>query len=129
MRGSGRWGVRVPVLPSVEVQQRVAAHTDAQRLDRDHFVRRDVAEVHVGAELLDEPGLLLLDRRLEEGGISPDAEDGFPVGGLKGTGEQVWHRLRSVDMNHLPAGFILDPPSTHSISSHEDSPGIPQVGQ
>ncbi len=69
------------------------------------------------------------DRRLEEGGISPDAEDGFPVGGLKGTGEQVWHRLRSVDMNHLPAGFILDPPSTHSISSHEDSPGIPQVGQ
>ena len=36
---------------SVEVQQRVAAHAHAERLDRDHFFGRDVAEVHVGPEL------------------------------------------------------------------------------
>src|SRR4029078_13335450 len=37
--------------------QRVATQPAPERLERDHLVRRNVAEVHGGAELLDEPGL------------------------------------------------------------------------
>src|SRR5438128_12035412 len=44
--------------------QRVAAQAEAERLERDHFLRRDVPEVHLGAEVLDEPRLRLLRRRL-----------------------------------------------------------------
>src|SRR5690349_19872698 len=46
--------------------ERVAAQPEPQRLERDHLVGRDVAEVDVRAELLHEPGLRLLRRRLEE---------------------------------------------------------------
>src|SRR5438552_12580942 len=46
--------------------QRVAAQPEAQRLERDHLVGRDVAEVDVRAEVLDEPGLALLRRRLPD---------------------------------------------------------------
>src|SRR3954454_19931078 len=45
---------------------RVAAQPEAERLERDHFLRRDVAEVHVRAELLHEPRLARLGRRLED---------------------------------------------------------------
>src|SRR5690348_153686 len=44
--------------------ERVAAEPEAERLERDHLVGRDVAEVHVGAEVLDEPRLRRLGRRL-----------------------------------------------------------------
>src|SRR5579871_5979651 len=40
--------------------ERVGAEPEAERLERDHLVGRDVPEVHVGAELLDEPGLARL---------------------------------------------------------------------
>src|SRR6266545_1924315 len=46
--------------------QRVAAQTEAQRLERDHLVGRDVAEVDVRPEVLDEPGLRGLGRRLPD---------------------------------------------------------------
>src|SRR5215204_7777539 len=46
--------------------QRVGAETAAERFERDHFVRRDVPEVHVSPEVLDEPGLRGLGRRLED---------------------------------------------------------------
>src|SRR5690242_8192109 len=46
--------------------QRVAAQAEAQRLERDHLVGRDVAEVHVRAELPDEPGLRSLGGRFED---------------------------------------------------------------
>src|SRR5213596_3331099 len=46
--------------------QRVAAQPETQRLERDHLVGRDVAEVDVRAEMLDEPGLALLRRRLPD---------------------------------------------------------------
>src|ERR1044071_3737229 len=46
--------------------QRVAAQAEAERLERDHLVRRDVAEVDVRAEVLDEPGLALLRGRLPD---------------------------------------------------------------
>src|SRR3954453_12984362 len=46
--------------------QRVPAQPEPERLERDHLVGRDVAEVDRGAELLDEPGLRRLRRRLED---------------------------------------------------------------
>src|SRR5712691_7834865 len=46
--------------------QGVAAEAAAERLERDDLVRRDVAEVDGRAELLDEPGLRGLRRRLED---------------------------------------------------------------
>src|SRR5439155_20417022 len=49
--------------------QRVAAQAETQRLERDHLVGRDVAEVDVRAEMLDEPGLALLRRRLPDQGL------------------------------------------------------------
>src|SRR5580765_6733102 len=54
--------------------QRVAAQPEAQGLERDHLVGRDVAEVDVRAEMLDEPRLALLrgrlpDQRLEGDGV------------------------------------------------------------
>src|SRR5262249_6423829 len=49
--------------------QRVAAQPEAQRLERDHLVGRDVPEVDVRAEMLDEPGLALLRRRLPDQGF------------------------------------------------------------
>ena len=58
----------------MEVQERVPAQPEAQGLDRDHLVGRDVAEVHVAAEVLDEPHLLLLAGRLEQ---QPAAVDGL----------------------------------------------------
>src|ERR1700758_5707383 len=52
--------------------QRVAAQAEAQRLERDHLVGRDVAEVDVRAEVADEPGLALLRRRLPDQGLEGD---------------------------------------------------------
>src|SRR5262245_54753645 len=46
--------------------ERVAAKAVAQRRERDHLVGRDVAEVDRRAELLDEPRLRRLRRRLED---------------------------------------------------------------
>src|SRR3954470_1313949 len=46
--------------------ERVGPQPEAQRLERDHFLRRDVAEVDPRPELLHEPGLAGLRRRLEE---------------------------------------------------------------
>src|SRR5581483_4778793 len=44
----------------------VATQPEAERLERDHLVGRDVAEVDVRAEVFDEPGLALLRRRLPD---------------------------------------------------------------
>src|SRR6266540_2294622 len=44
--------------------ERVAAQPEPQRLERDDFLRWDVPEVHVRPEVLDEPRLRLLRRRL-----------------------------------------------------------------
>src|SRR4051812_35860641 len=46
--------------------QRVAAQAEAQRLERDHFLRRDVPEIDLGAEVLDEPRLRALRRRFPD---------------------------------------------------------------
>ena len=56
----------VPRLDVEDVCHGVGAEPDADRLEGDHVGGRDVAEVHVAAEVLHEPGLLLLLRRLEE---------------------------------------------------------------
>src|SRR5690242_2255853 len=49
-----------------DLLQRVAAEPKPQRLERDDLLGRDVPQVHVRAELLDEPGLRGLLRRLED---------------------------------------------------------------
>src|SRR5205823_9376376 len=46
--------------------ERVAAQPEPQCLERDHLVRGDVPEIDRGSELLDEPGLRALHRRLEQ---------------------------------------------------------------
>src|SRR5438094_26770 len=49
-----------------DLLQRVAAQAEAQGLQRDDLLGRDVPEVHVRPELLDEPGLRGLRGRLED---------------------------------------------------------------
>src|SRR5215210_1384029 len=44
----------------------VAAQAEPKRLERDDLVGRDVAQVHLGPELGDEPGLRGFRRRLED---------------------------------------------------------------
>src|SRR5207342_2451076 len=52
--------------------QRVGAEAEAERLERDHLVGRDVAEVHLGPEVADEPGLRGLRRRLPDEVVEGD---------------------------------------------------------
>src|SRR5215467_4366182 len=59
--GSCRLGVA-----KQDLLEGVAAQAEPQRLERDDFLRRDVPEVHVRAEVADEPGLRGLRRRLED---------------------------------------------------------------
>ena len=46
-----------------EMQEGIAAKAEADRLQRNHFVGRDVSEIDIGAEKFDEPYLLRLLRR------------------------------------------------------------------
>ena len=69
--GRGDWQHRAHALGVGQVSEeqvghRVGAQPQPQRLERDDLVGRDVAEVDLGAEMADEPGLLILLRRLEE---------------------------------------------------------------
>src|SRR5579862_6837178 len=60
--GSG--SVNVLAVREQHLLQRVAAQTEPERLERDDLVGRDVSEVDIGPEVLDEPGLRGLGRRL-----------------------------------------------------------------
>src|SRR5438132_3766073 len=60
---SGSWSAGA--VAKQHLLQRVAAQAQPQSRERDHLVRRDVPEVDRGAELLDEPHLGGLRRRLE----------------------------------------------------------------
>ena len=51
----------------------VGAQPQAQRLERHHFLDRDVGEVDVGAERADQPRLLVLAGRLEQDPVDPAA--------------------------------------------------------
>src|SRR5207253_7935281 len=66
-------GVQTCALPIF--LQRVAAQPEAERLERDHLVGRDVPEIDGGAEPLDEPRLRGLRRRLEEDVLDPRSEE------------------------------------------------------
>src|SRR5262245_844277 len=59
---SGRGGA----LCKQDLLQRVAPEPEPKRLERDHLVGRDVAEIDTGSELLHEPRLRALRRRLED---------------------------------------------------------------
>src|SRR5262249_61934651 len=54
-------------------EKRVGAQALADSLHRDDVLGRDVAQVHVGAEVLDEPHLLWLARRLQDDAAGVDA--------------------------------------------------------
>src|SRR5262245_40026566 len=55
-----------------DLLQGVAAEPEAQRLERDDLFRRDVAEVHLGPEVLHEPRLRTLRRRLPDEVVEAD---------------------------------------------------------
>src|SRR5579859_3022584 len=57
---------RCRLVAKQDLLQCVAAQAEAERLERDHLVGRDVPEVDVRAEVLDEPRLRALRRRLED---------------------------------------------------------------
>src|SRR6266498_6035311 len=61
---SGSWSAGA--IAKQHLLERVAPEAEAERLERDHFVGRDVPEVDRRPELLDEPGLGGLRRRLED---------------------------------------------------------------
>src|SRR5262245_38731881 len=65
--GSCRLGVA-----KQDLLEGVAAQAEPQRLERDDLVGRDVAEVHVRAEVLHEPRLRRLRRRLEDQVVDRD---------------------------------------------------------
>src|SRR5262249_61877361 len=65
---SSRWRRMTIVIE----EQGVGAQTLADGLDRDDVLGWDVAQVHVRAELLDEPDLLWLARRLEDDAAGVD---------------------------------------------------------
>src|SRR5207248_92447 len=52
--------------------QGVAAQAEPERLEGDDLLGRDVAEVHAGAEMLDEPRLRRLGRRLPDEVVEVD---------------------------------------------------------
>src|SRR3972149_11914211 len=64
VRGSSCFRLRVAVPP--READRVGAQPEAERLDADHVLQRDVPYVHVVAEPVEEPRLLVLPRRLED---------------------------------------------------------------
>src|SRR3954447_11813794 len=66
--GSGSGGA----VAKQHLLQCVAPQPEAERRERDHLVGRDVPEVDRRAELLDEPHLSSLRRRLEDHVVRPD---------------------------------------------------------
>src|SRR5215475_5160898 len=60
---SGSWG---RLATEQHLPERVAPEPETERLERDHLVGRDVPDVDVGAEVLDEPGLARLGGGLED---------------------------------------------------------------
>src|SRR5215210_9002120 len=67
-------------LAKMHLLQRVRAEAAAERLDRDRLLGRDVPEVDIRPELLDEPHLRRLGRRLEDevaqaGRLGDDRDD------------------------------------------------------
>src|SRR5438552_5068678 len=65
---SGSWSR----LATEHLLQRVAAQPEPERLERDDFVRRDVAEVDARSEVADEPRLRRLRRRLPDEVVEVD---------------------------------------------------------
>src|SRR5947199_2008374 len=66
MASKSRSGSAGAVATEQHLLQGVPTQAEAERLERDHLVGRDVPEVHGRAELLHEPGLGRLRRRLED---------------------------------------------------------------
>src|SRR5918997_4344743 len=95
--------------------QRVRAQPTAERLERDHLVRRDVPEVDGRPELLHEPGLRRLRGGLEDQVVGPDVVDDLvyePGPHLAGRAEDPGRPALASLRDHLPGAgveLLLDP--------------------
>src|SRR5437879_6239444 len=106
----------------------VAAQAEPERLERDDFVGRDVAQVDLRAEVLDEPGLRGLRRRLPDQVVEVDRvrdlvdEPGAHLaGGPEDPGGAALARLG----DHLPGAcreLLLDP--LDPLVGREDDLGV-----
>src|SRR5918994_6693152 len=65
-------GSRRGLVRQQDLLERVAAQAEAQRLERDHFLRPDVAQIDLGTEVLDEPRLRALRGRLPDQVVEVD---------------------------------------------------------
>src|ERR671924_724635 len=63
---SGSWGGLLDASAKEHLLQRVAAEPEPERLERDDLLGRDVPEVDLGPEVLDEPRLRALRRRFPD---------------------------------------------------------------
>src|SRR5438094_3332395 len=110
---SGSWSAGA--VAKQHLLERVAAQAEPQRLERDHFFGRDVAEVDRGPERLDEPRLGGLRRRLEDDVHRTDSHRDLTdqlrphaAGGVEDPGGTAFPRLG----DHLPGPrvqFLLKP--------------------
>src|ERR1700759_5482244 len=69
----GRSAIARTVVAEREAFDGVRAQAEAQRLEREHVIRRDVAEVALCAEARQQPHLLRAQRRLEDEPIGIDS--------------------------------------------------------
>src|SRR3954447_15493307 len=124
MRSKSSSGSCGAVATEKHLLQRVAAETEPEGVERDHLVGRDVAEIHLGAELLDEPRLRRLCGRFPDEIVEVDRvrnlgdEAGAHLAGrMKHAGGAALARL----CDHLPGAGVtlfLDPRNPLVRSKH-----------
>src|SRR5947207_2618588 len=95
--------------------QRVAAEAEPERLQRDDLLGRDVPEVDLGAEALDEPRLRGLRGRLEDDVLESDGVGDLAdqlrahaAGGVEDAGGAALARLRD-DLPRTGVELLLKP--------------------
>src|SRR4051812_13050538 len=118
-----------------DLLERVAAQAEPEGLERDHLVRRDVAEVDGRAEMLDEPRLARLRRRLPDDVVEVelvrdlvDPARAHVAALAEDPGRAALPRLR----DHLPGTrLLLLAQPLHPLVGREDDVRVlrPDLGQ
>src|SRR5919201_300979 len=115
LMGSTSGGRSAGVLAKQHLLQGVATQPEPEGLERDDFLGRDVAEVDVGAELLHEPGLRRLRRRLEDEVVNGNVVDDLvdePGAHLAGRAVDPGRTAFAAFGDHFPSApveLFLDP--------------------